>query len=265
MLRKLIKHEIIGTYRNYFTIYLGSLLLSISMGLISVIDDSDLTNTFTFLVWIAFLIGGSTVLIIQAIKMYSNSLYSSQGYLSLTLPVKTWQLLLSKVLAMLFWFFVTYLVFSCSYFIFYSLMTIKIDHYLFSPIEFIKSFEPYLNTSAITLPLFFINIVLQLFYTVVLIGLAITSVSTGWLRKGKWAIAVVIYFILSYISNTFSMQIYRILGVFSPSTVLGGLNIFNSLYETYEILLCSIVANLILGAIAFYTTVWLIDNKIEIE
>lgn len=126
MLGRLMKHEFKATSRIFFPLYLVlvcisvinrfTLHLSMDEGLIQII-----TNFFTsvqIILSIAILV---ITVLFMIIRFYKN-LLSSEGYLMFTLPVKTHELILSKLLMTLFWFFTSLMAVLISLFIVFGTM-----------------------------------------------------------------------------------------------------------------------------------------------
>ena len=271
MLIKLTKHELIATYRSYLTIFVGALALSVLMGLSSAIDVEEMLSFVFVLAFLGFFIGAIVVLIIQNIKMYTSDLYSARGYLTLTLPAPTWMLLLSKIIVMLIWYILTSIVFITSFIIFFYIFQAIMDLDL-SLYEMIKYVFEYLKLSPYVYVLIILSSITGLFKIITMVGLAATSVSTGWINKGKWAVAVVFYFVLNYFTNYISVMITRIMNLDLTSIVDSNLYYriealgLSELSETFAAQSwLSICLSLAFGILAYLATVWLIDNKIEIE
>ncbi|MGN0447476.1 MAG: hypothetical protein ACI4GC_02900 [Acutalibacteraceae bacterium] len=109
MFGKLLKHEIRHSARYNLLVYLAAAGITVIMG-ISLILESDAIG---FLSCFALYITGIATIIItmvSIIKNFYDTLFSRQGYLTLTLPVKGSALLLSKILIAVLWIVVSYLI-----------------------------------------------------------------------------------------------------------------------------------------------------------
>ena len=274
MLIKLIKHELIATYRNYLTIYIGAVLLSIMLGFMFLLENST-TNLFTAILlflWLILLISAGVIFIIQSIRMFNRDLFSPQGYLTLTLPAPIWQILLSKIIVLFIWMAVTSVVFVFSCCLTYLLAAIKYREFL----ELTKIYQALQETfTAWGLPLYYylsllIEFIVKVFYCLVLIGFSLSVVSTGWLRKGKMAIAVVIYFLLNHICYLLSSFLSRLLQIGDEAGIVWERltqyrDIANLTEKLLTISLFNISFYLMLGVGLFTAVCWIIDTCIEIE
>lgn len=102
MLGKLIKYELMSTYRTFFLLF-GIIIVTtltaiggdaMRLDLLSILGTSGLVFIF---------IPTIIIYLYTVIQRYSKNLYGSEGYLMFTLPVKTWQILLSKLLTSVLW------------------------------------------------------------------------------------------------------------------------------------------------------------------
>lgn len=109
MFGKLIKHEIRHSGRYNLVIYLVALAITLVMGVSLLTESTALGTLSCFAIYIT---GFVTVVVtlVSVIKNFYDTLFSRQGYLSLTLPVKGSELLLSKVLVSFLWIIVGFLI-----------------------------------------------------------------------------------------------------------------------------------------------------------
>lgn len=109
MFGKVLKNEIRHSARYNLTIYAVALAASLIMGLSLVFDSAGIGIASCFALYI---IGILTIVVtlVSVIKNFYDTLFSRQGYLTLTLPVKGSMLLLSKVLVSFLWIIVGFLI-----------------------------------------------------------------------------------------------------------------------------------------------------------
>lgn len=111
MLRKLIRYEFKATGRVMWPIFCGMVLLTLMAryAAIPLLEHSDffLFNALAVLVLIAFFVGllllGFIPLLIS-VGHFKKNVLSSEGYLTMTLPVTRNQLLLSKLIVNVVWY-----------------------------------------------------------------------------------------------------------------------------------------------------------------
>ncbi len=115
MLGKLLKHEFIATWKvpvalDAVLIVLG-ILTCVTVSTIPHVEDSVGMSLFLFssvgLFYIGIIAANVVTLIYLVIRYYRN-LYTSEGYLTFTLPVKTDMIVHSKVITGSVWMFLSY-------------------------------------------------------------------------------------------------------------------------------------------------------------
>lgn len=114
MLKKLCKHELLQTWKIPTFLCLGTVLVS-TVGILGMAymgqtvpptsDNFNIALVFLFLTLMLVLSGISfAITVIMAVRIYKN-LFTDQGYLMYTLPVKPWQLTASKTIVWTGWHF----------------------------------------------------------------------------------------------------------------------------------------------------------------
>ena len=107
----LIKNDLINTKKKYIASFIVLLALSVLTPLIlfGIDYNNEATQEFSVILTILMSLGTSAffivgiVLLSIATKQFNKSMFSSQGYLTFTLPYKTWQVILSKVITFITW------------------------------------------------------------------------------------------------------------------------------------------------------------------
>ena len=102
MLGKLIKNEIKHSARYTMAIY-GAAFAAMAVTGISLLMDSGWLGAISC--GVLYVVGFAAVVVtlVSVIKNFYDTLYSRQGYLTLTLPVKGSSLLLSKIIVSFIW------------------------------------------------------------------------------------------------------------------------------------------------------------------
>lgn len=114
MFGKLLKYELKSVGKWYLTLNAAVLLVSIILGLVlkalggnfSTDTNSTSAQIFTIILvlLLAMVISGSLLSTLAIIiKRFYSNIFGRQGYLTLTLPVTTNQIICSKLLASLLW------------------------------------------------------------------------------------------------------------------------------------------------------------------
>ncbi|MBQ7118114.1 MAG: hypothetical protein IJN88_07875 [Clostridia bacterium] len=102
MLGKLIKHELRHSARYTMSIYTAVIVISAVMGLSLLSSATWLGVMSCFALYAAGFIA-VIITLVSVIKSFYDTLFGRQGYLTLTLPVKCSNLLISKVIVSFIW------------------------------------------------------------------------------------------------------------------------------------------------------------------
>lgn len=240
---KLLKYEIIQSYRQYlitFAIFL--ILCTLTPWMPDFISGILMT-----LIVIAFM-GISIAINVNVILNFNRSMYKRPGYLTLTLPVSTNKLVIAKYLGSLIWVFVGYMVLLVGIMILIFLVgDISFGQLLEGGNIIVKIMSENIGDFVLHLVDFLTGIsamILSFFFT-------ITLTKTKYIPKYKTVLGIAVYLLgLVVIANILA---------FSPVS-----NFISSL--TYEqSVIFEIITVGILALILYFLTVYLIDHKIEVE
>ena len=116
MLGKLLKHDFIATWKVPVSLdaalILMGILSAVMVQTIPYFGESFGTSVFIFSFFGLYYIGiiaANIVILIYLVMRYYRNLYTSEGYLTFTLPVKTDMIVHSKVITGSVWLFLSYL------------------------------------------------------------------------------------------------------------------------------------------------------------
>lgn len=105
MLRKLLKYEFLATARVFGVCYLGLAALSILAGLAMKFPatSDSIVGGLMLLAYVCMLAAVMLFTFLTIIRRFYKNLLGGEGYLMNTLPVRSWQLVTSKLIASLVW------------------------------------------------------------------------------------------------------------------------------------------------------------------
>lgn len=207
MLIKLIKHDLIATRGEFLGIYLGFLLLSL-VAPVLILNGPEWMQVLSVFSVVGVLIAIIIITLLAVIRLFQKRLYSNEGYLTWTLPVSVKLNLLSKVIVGVIWniasFFVVWLGAFISSAIFLTQLgtynqVIESANLLFIRSGFINKL---FNLSLVFLPYSLVTVV----YSVVFLLFVITLINTSWIKKGRNAVGIVIYFGLSLVIDAITTR-----------------------------------------------------------
>lgn len=117
MLGKLIKYDLMADWKKYSALYAATLLVSVMLFTTGKIKEHIRDNRILVMVENMFgilfttLIAaiGIMVVVLTVMRFYKNVM-RDEGYLTHTLPVHTWQILVSKLISSYVWFFSAFII-----------------------------------------------------------------------------------------------------------------------------------------------------------
>lgn len=240
---KLLKYELIGSYRQYFLTFVLYLLLCLMTPFLP-----DFISNFTMGLIMVAVFGISISIFVNIVLYFNNSMYKKGGYLTLTLPVSTKSLVLSKWLGAMIWSVLAgiILLIGLSGLLILA-VNVPLSDLLTVSADFVKSLFD--NISVLLKGIFhgFLSLssgILSLYFTV-------TFVHTKFVRKYKTVVGIVGYIIAAFLFGILLEQITM-------------QSIFVNL-STNQLFWISCLFEGLLCAVFYFGSVYLIDHYIEIE
>jgi len=258
MLGKLIKHEYKATVRNLVPLYLVLIFISIiNRFVISAGAKEGLIGFFT-----GFLVFAQVLLIIviliatfllMIIRFYKN-LLSDEGYLMFTLPVKTHQLITSKLIITMLWTVVSCLMIVVSLFL------------AFSNVGNLSMISNELQSVILEIRTIFGEAAIFGFITFVILSIISSilmiyaSIAIGHLfKKHRIVASFVAYAVLYNAVQIILVGFLAILGLATDKNVF----VQNMMPETF--LPSVIIFTFILGVIFYITTNYIFKRKLNLD
>lgn len=267
MFGKLLKLEFKSLGKWYLTLYGVVLTLSIVLGfwvksVIYRMDHNPNVNAnglgnaeslFFGMMWFAFMLLVAGLVIstfILVVRRFYKNVYGRQGYLTMTLPVTSHQIILSKFVAAMIWYTLAGLTIALSVLVI-AFLAIPTDVYPFIGKEFGQIWIALQEIDSISFLSVFINGLLD---SIAGIFLAYFSISIGQLFKDhRLLMAVVTYFGISFV-----------IGSFTTFTILSTGYVNNSgILPFFQPL--SIVLNLVLITIYYFGTHYIMTKKLNLQ
>lgn len=123
MLGKLLKYETKATARLFIPMYLAILLFGLINRFLDPFNTVEASNSFnlhsvlsvfSIILYFALIVGVLVMTLIIMIQRFYKNLLGDEGYLMFTLPVKTWQHIVSKLLVSMLWIILSFITVICS-------------------------------------------------------------------------------------------------------------------------------------------------------
>lgn len=216
---KLIKYDLLGSYRQYLLTYLCYLLLCIATPLLS---DIDFVASILMIGLGILMIGLSFSISINLILNFNRSMFKRPGYLTLTLPVSSKQLLLSKIISAMIWVVATILVLLVGFFILILLIANKEGLTLDMMMTVIQIGLEELPISWQDISVTIISSIISLLASIASVYAIVTFTHTKFIKKYRAAIGILIYFLIVMVfSETIGVLLDDMMIDWSAKAVLG--------------------------------------------
>ena len=282
MIRKLVKHDILSTYRDFAGLYLGMIAFALLVAVSINMDRQGYFMGISILVLSGLSLATAIVTFVSILRLFSKRMFSTEGYLTMTLPVSNRQTVLAKLLTGAFWSVMTAVVFTLVGAILAgSLWMSMTDRMLVEGYTWSQLWTMFMETGFVriltsgilmSIPLG----ILEMFYSLLILLFVIVFVNTSYVKKNKTGIGIVVFLMISLILNTFrtnviagpvsvnDLNIHILPGVDAVAQVLAALRGFK--YDINWLQYGGMIAFYLIVLAGFgYLTIWLLDHKLELE
>lgn len=113
MLGKLIKNDIKASFHTIVNVYIAA-LAAVALMLFGVLAKSGAIKALSSFALVVIMFVIVVFTFFSVISIFNKSVYGNVGYLTLTLPVKEWQLVFSKTLTGVLFILISYIAFIVS-------------------------------------------------------------------------------------------------------------------------------------------------------
>ncbi len=277
MLGKLIKHDFKSSSHSMLAVYVAAIALCGIATIPFFFEKMEIIQALSFMMlglssWIMLILP-----IFLLLSYFNRSLYSNQGYLTYTLPVKSRDLLFSKAIVTLFWITLSYIFFVGIWVYAFFLATIStkenyemvvdafkqlIEAFAMVPIdELIKVLAKIVITIVAVFFFEIVVIVSQIFFSITLSNIKPFSYLGGFggiLLFGSISIAMIITFgVLTFL---FPCSLY-----FDMATASIKLVWYSMLTTPYTLGLGGMIFQLLASVGMFIGTNYLMKKKVNIK
>lgn len=270
MLGKLIKHEFKATVKIFGLLFGALLILTVLTRFCVYIPfDNTVFDILNGLLTVFYVIGvaGLTMFAVVVVVMrFNRSMLRDEGYLTHTLPVKTWQHLMAKGITYTVWIIASVVMMFVSLFLFF-VGTDKFSRFLHPFNKFIHNVDKGLLILLIVVMIFQVIANLYNFFAALSLGQIFT--------KHKIAGAVLFYFVLNYAMSFLTTGMMMLVPNFvgDVNKMDEKINAAKNLTEImdavgnamYLLLIFGLVANIILTIVYFAVSNYMLSKKLNLE
>lgn len=252
MFWKLCKFEWKSSYRMYVMFYAILLVCSVLIGMGS-FHDIKLPGILEFLVNLTIIIYSAGIFAISILTIvfifrnYVKSMYQRQAYLTHTLPVAAWQLMLVKLVSALLWMILTFLVTMLSVWILMMFAGIDVFGEFSEAISHIWNEIP--NHTELLLSLLWV--LLEMIEMISLVYFVINLVHTTYIQRYRTAIGIFVVLGIAIIESLCDGWLNNML-----------INI--DMLDVYIIIIYIVIDAVIILCWNF-ASVYLLEHKMEVE
>ncbi len=176
MFGKLLKNDLKAQFHSFSAIFFAIIIVAAAGEFVAIFADSDLGKVLGGLAVILALLFACVFILIAVGMMYNKTMFGRAGYLTLTLPVKSGQLIWSKTISGLIWTYLVYFLFLGSCFLwFYQVKELMGDELLESAESILTLFGmPTFKMIAVVVIFFAVSLAISALMIVQSIFLGIT-------------------------------------------------------------------------------------------
>jgi uncharacterized membrane protein YeaQ/YmgE (transglycosylase-associated protein family) len=271
MLSKLIKYDIRSTWRDFAGVYMAILLGVIIAPLLFNHVDTEITDMIASFLITSIVIATIVIMIVNLFKIFNTNVFSKQGYLTMTLPVTSQHIVLSKLIVSMMWIICTGIVSVIGVFIFLMILNPLPYASLAAVMEKISWFLD--NQGYLAVALIILSMIASAVKEIAKLFLACSIAHLKQLNRFRVPVAILSYFVLSWLEALIIQAIGEILN-FIPYTGdvvrqlnritdITGLQDFIGLFN--GVLVVGILYALLLSFAFSIGTVWILNHKLDLE
>ena len=246
-----IKYDILQNYSIYIIEYVVYLITCIILPFIPQNIVFIPMFLLLLLVWAMILLNFVTIF-----YNFYKSMYSNKGYLTMTLPLSSHELLLGKIFAGIIWIIISFVILFLGFGLIALMFSIMENSVLEQLSFLLKALSQLVSTVYFYEGILAIIIFIISFITV---GFTVlTIIQTKFTRKHKAIWAIVAYVALIVINNILRYAFVKIIAIFGLYNTIG-----NILQITGPILPTALIS-LIQSTILYFVSIYVLDNMLEL-
>ena len=245
-----IKYDILQNYRIY--------IIESVVYLITCIILPFIPQNIVFIPMFLLLLLVWAMILLNFVTIFYNfykSMYSNKGYLTMTLPLSSHELLLGKIFAGIIWIIISFVILFLGFGLIALMFSIMENSVLEQLSFLLKALSQLVSTVYFYEGILAIIIFIISFITV---GFTVlTIIQTKFTRKHKAIWAIVAYVALIVINNILRYAFVKIIAIFGLYNTIG-----NILQITGPILPTALIS-LIQSTILYFVSIYVLDNMLE--
>lgn len=271
MLGKLIKYDIRSTWRDFAGVYLSILLGVLIVPQLFNHFSSEVVNVLAGFIMAAIVISTIVIMIVTLFKIFNTNVFSKEGYLTMTLPVNSRQIVTSKLLVSTMWIILTGIMAVIGIFIFVlNMNAVAMPEMAAAFKEFMTMFD----TSGLwAIILMAIAMIASAVKEISKLFLACSIAHLKQFGKFRVAVGILSYFILSWIETLIIQAAGFILSLMPNMAeyarqleAMNDPNSFKQFIDLFSgVMGVGILYSMILTAVYAVSIIWILDRKLDLD
>lgn len=258
---KLVKYELIQSWRNFAMVFFGYLVLCALTPLLGFNENMLMIQGILIAILVCTIMGIMFGVFLTVAKNYKNSMFGRNGYLTLTLPVNNHQLLSAKLISSMTWIILSGIVLIVGMFVL-VFSIVGFDQFFNGFQEMMRVFGEFIQYWGIEFLQILFLMFMNILAFVLLIFCALSLSHTCWIRNHRVFWAIVIIVLYNIITSTIfgdMPSIFTYGYMTSGTQYLSNASMFN---EGYWIS----VGYATLQSVVLYGLTWFfLEKKVEIQ
>lgn len=283
MVLKLIKNELVDSRSRILRVLLAIVFVALLMAGINYSSDLNTNNPVVSLLsglmafgLIAMMIAAFVILPIFAyFDLLYNSIYGKRAYKLFTLPVKTWEILVSKIVVAIIWGILITVTSIIAMIFFITVTTWELQSITKQIFDFLAFVARSMTVNGVFAVL--LEGIADTLLKLVMFLFAGAIVNTGWFQNRRKIWLFVVYILILFLvgkllglfdTNAFYLNINEVEleGIISGASMFSWDRLFDVFVDASGLARLTLVGvlKLLLTGVLSYATIWLWDHKLEI-
>lgn len=269
MLRKLIKYDIKSTYRDFAGIYMSILLGVIILPLIFNNISNEIINMVAGFIAFGIFVAVVVVMISNLFQIFNTNIFSKQGYLTMTLPVTSLDIVLSKLIVSSMWIVLTGVVCIVSILLFALIIA---SPHLTEITDAFHLLLTQLNAQSVfTIALLILAVIISCVKEMSKLFLSCSIAHLKQFNHFRIPAGILSYFIFSWLETLLVQLVFGVISINSSDLIdrietmpgLAGTNQALSLFNS--VVGSGIIYSLLLASLFSMGTIWILNHKLDLD
>lgn len=277
MLRKLIKYDIRSTWRDFAAVYLSILLGVLILPPLFNRFNNEIVEVIAGFLGVGIVIATIVVMIMTLFRIFNTNVFSKEGYLTMTLPATSTEIVVSKLLVSSMWIVLTGLVSAIGICIFVLNMTAVPITEITAAVRKVMAMVD--GGGTLALILLAITMILSAVKEIAKLFLACSIAHLKQLNRFRVPVGILSYFVFSWL-ETLIVQAFALVASFlpftdkliqqmeqleqmermhDPSIIPQFIGLFNGMVGI------GLLYSLVLIAVYAIGTIWLLNRKLDLD